>query len=63
MRAIFDTNILIGYFDGNQKAKKEIELYEFRAISIITYLEFLFGINEPETLKIMKKYLQSFYLI
>lgn len=43
MKALFDTNILIDYLQGIEKAKIEIELYEKRFISIITRMEVLIG--------------------
>ncbi|MFP3560880.1 VapC toxin family PIN domain ribonuclease, partial [Paraburkholderia sp. SIMBA_049] len=43
VKALFDTNILIDYLGGVGGAKKELARYEYRAISIITWMEVLVG--------------------
>ena len=43
MKALFDTNILIDYLNGPAPAKKEFELYESQAISIVTWMEVMCG--------------------
>jgi len=63
MRALFDTNILIDYFNGEQRAKEEIEIYEFRAISVITYIELLVGLKNLEEIDLIKKFLHVFFII
>ena len=47
MKALFDTNILIDYLNGIPAAKRELDLYESHAISIITWMEVMIG-GEPE---------------
>ena len=39
VKALFDTNILIDYLNGVSQARAELQRYEARAISIITWLE------------------------
>ncbi len=63
MRAIFDTNILIDYLNGHQKAKEEIGQYTFRAISIITYIEISVGLNDFEEIESIKAFLHRFEII
>ena len=63
MRAVFDTNILIDYFNGHPKAKEEIELYVFRAISIITYIEISIGLHDFEEIESIKAFLHTFDII
>ncbi len=63
MRAFFDTNILIDYFNGEQRAKDEMELYDFWAISILTYIEILVGLQNLEEIEAIKKFLYRFSLI
>ena len=63
MKALFDTNILIDYFNGEQKAKKEIELYDIHAISIITYIEIIVGLQNVEESKVIKNFLHHFSTI
>lgn len=63
MRAVFDTNILIDYFNGHPKAKEEIKLYSFRAISIITYIEISVGLSDFEEIESIKAFLHTFDII
>jgi predicted nucleic acid-binding protein len=63
MRALFDTNILIDYLNGDQRAKKEMELYDFQAISLITYIEILVGLQVVEEIEAIKKFLHRFSII
>lgn len=63
MRAIFDTNILIDYLNGDNQAKKEMDLYEFCAISIITYIEIIVGLQNTEEIETIKKFLHGFSII
>jgi len=46
MRALFDSNILIDFLNGVEAAKRELALYESRAISVITWMEVLAGAPE-----------------
>ena len=46
MKAVFDTNILIDYLNGIEFAKKELEKYQVKVISIITWIELLVGTEE-----------------
>ncbi len=48
MKALFDTNILIDYLNGNRAAKKEFSLYSDKAISIITWMEVQIGTDAPD---------------
>ena len=43
MKALFDTNILIDYLNGVPAAGKELELYEARSASIVTWMEVMCG--------------------
>lgn len=63
MRALFDTNIIIDYLNGDERAKTEISLYKECWISIITYIEVLVGVSESNQYDIIKKYLLSFNII
>ena len=48
MKAVFDTNILIDFLNGVEAAAKEIALYDDRAISVITQMEILVGVDGAE---------------
>jgi len=63
MKALFDTNIIIDYLNGEEKAKKEIELYDFCAISILTYLEIVNGLQGLNEIETIKKFLYRFSII
>src|SRR3990167_5567835 len=60
MKALFDTNILIDYLNGEMQAKHEIERYEFVAISIVTYIEVLVGIRDSTLVDPVKQFLGRF---
>lgn len=63
MNALFDTNILIDYLNGNIKAKKEIERFDTALISIITKIEVLVGASSVEESKMLSKFIKTFKLI
>jgi predicted nucleic acid-binding protein len=62
VRALFDTNILIDYLNGISQAKVEIERYEQRYISIITFMEVLVG-AEPELEVPIRSWLSGFEVV
>jgi predicted nucleic acid-binding protein len=62
MHAIIDTNILIDYLSGLEKAKEELARYKNPAISIITWMEILIGAaNKTEEVS-LKNFLRDFHL-
>ncbi|SMN10635.1 corresponds to STY3844 from Accession AL513382: Salmonella typhi CT18 [uncultured Candidatus Thioglobus sp.] len=61
MIAVFDTNILIDYLNGENRAKEEIAKYSQIAISIITYMEVMVGTQDTHK-KEIKKFLGGFQL-
>ncbi len=63
MKAVFDTNILIDYLNGIEKARKELARYDERAISIITMIETLAGAKAPEEETLIRRFLSSFELV
>lgn len=63
MKALFDTNIIIDYLGGEEKSLNEIEIYQERYISIITYMEVLVGINNSEEFYNVKEYLLSLNIV
>lgn len=56
---LFDTNILIDHFAGVRAATDELERYEDRAISTVTWLEVLSGAL-PHELQAMRDYMTLF---
>lgn len=62
VRALFDTNVLIDYLCGIGAAKAEIARYEYRAISMISWMEVLVGASAGEEGAI-RAWLDSFEVI
>ncbi len=62
MKALFDTNILIDYLNGIAAAKKELDLYESRAISIVTWMEVMSG-GDTELEDTTRAFLNRFTVI
>jgi predicted nucleic acid-binding protein len=62
MKALFDTNILIDYLNGIPAAKKELDLYETRAVSIVTWMEVMCG-GEQELADTTRAFLNRFTVI
>jgi predicted nucleic acid-binding protein len=59
VKALFDTNILIDYLNGIAQAAGELERYDDRCISIITWMEVLIG-AKPELAAATRDFLDSF---
>ena len=62
MKALFDSNILIDYLNGMAAAKKEFQIYESRAISVVTWMEVMLG-GELEDDNVTRGFLASFEII
>lgn len=60
--AVFDTNILIDYLNGEVKAKNTIEQYDQIAISVITYIEVMAGVKDVHK-KNVEDFLKSFQIL
>jgi predicted nucleic acid-binding protein len=60
--AVFDTNILIDYLNGEVKAKNIIEQYDQIAISVITYVEVMAGVKDVHK-KDVECFLKSFQIL
>lgn len=43
VKALFDTNILIDYLNGIAQAREELNRYDGKAISIVTWMEVMVG--------------------
>ena len=62
VKALFDTNILIDFLNGNPAARDEFARYEDRAISVITWMEVLVG-AAPSVAPRTRAWLDTFRLI
>jgi predicted nucleic acid-binding protein len=52
VRVLFDTNILIDYLNGVLPAKIELDLYQDKAISMITWMEVQVGVSPGDQNKV-----------
>ena len=60
--ALFDTNILIDHLNAVPEARKEIERFESRAVSIITWMEVMVGAND-DLVEPTRRFLEGFEVI
>ena len=60
--ALFDTNILIDHLNAVPQARKEIERFESRAVSIITWMEVMVGAN-ADLVESTRRFLEGFEVI
>ena len=60
MKAIIDSDVLIDYLQGLDKAKREIERYDQPEISIISWMEVMSGADTPEEDKACRQFLARF---
>jgi predicted nucleic acid-binding protein len=60
MKAIIDSDVLIDYLQGLDKAKREIERYEQPEISIISWMEIMSGADTAEEEKTCRQFLARF---
>ena len=59
VKALFDTNIFIDYLSGISAAKKELERFPDKAISLITWMEVMVGANQ-QTESVLRGFLNDF---
>ena len=60
MRAVIDSDVLIDYLQGLEKARLEIDRYARREISIISWMEIMAGAESPEEEKECRAFLSTF---
>lgn len=60
MKAVFDTNILIDFLNGIPDAREEIDRFDQRIISVITFIETLVGAKNDEEEAAIRSFLSSF---
>jgi predicted nucleic acid-binding protein len=60
MRAIIDSDVLIDYLQGLDKAKRELDRYSKREMSIISWMEVLTGADTAEEEKDSREFLSTF---
>ena len=62
LNALFDNNILVDYLNGISAAKAEVDLYDDKAISIITWMEVQIGTDEADQMAV-DRFLSKFTLL
>jgi predicted nucleic acid-binding protein len=60
MRVIIDSDVLIDYLQGLDQARRELDRYAQREISIISWIEVMTGADTPEEEKGCRKFLATF---
>ena len=60
MNAVFDTNILIDYLNGSQKARRELDSFETVHISLVSWMEVLVGAEEGDEESEIREFLRRF---
>jgi len=62
VKALFDTNILIDFLNGVPDARDELDRYESKAISIVSWMEVLVG--APPSLEVAtRQFLERFDIV
>ncbi len=62
VKALFDTNILIDFLNGIGEARSELDRYQDKAISIITWMEVQVGTQAADQLAV-DKFLSRFCML
>jgi predicted nucleic acid-binding protein len=60
MNAVFDTNILIDYLNGSQKARRELDSFETVHISLVSWMEVIIGAEEGDEESEIREFLRRF---
>jgi len=63
MNALFDTNILIDYLNGVEASRKELDRYDARFVSIVTWMEVLAGAHDEGEAGVIEMFLRDFQLV
>jgi predicted nucleic acid-binding protein len=56
---LIDTDVLVWYMRGNEKARQIIENLESIAVSVITYMELVQGMRNKKELNQLRKFLRT----
>ncbi len=62
VKALFDTNILIDYLNAVPQARTELDRFDDKAVSIITWMEVMIG-APTETESLTRSFLNGFNVI
>ena len=56
---LFDTDVLIWYLRGNEKAAVAMEEAESRQLSVVSYMELLQGARDKNEVKVIRNFLKD----
>ncbi len=56
---LFDTDVLIWYLRGNEKAARVMETAESRHISVVSYMELLQGARDKKEIRLIRDFLKD----
>lgn len=56
---LFDTDVLIWYLRGNEKAATALERAESRYISVVSYMELLQGARDKREIKLIRAFIKD----
>jgi predicted nucleic acid-binding protein len=60
VKAVVDTNILVDYLNGLEKARRELDSFEELYISLVTWMEILVGAKAEEEESEIREFLRRF---
>ncbi|ACL73162.1 PilT protein domain protein [Thioalkalivibrio sulfidiphilus HL-EbGr7] len=63
MKAVFDTNILVDYLNGLPQAAEELNRYNQRLISQITWMEVMAGCRDDQEEQLVRGFLATFDVV
>lgn len=56
---LFDTDVLIWYLRGNEKAARAMEEAQSRQLSVVSYMELLQGARDKNEVKIIRNFMKD----
>jgi len=63
MKVLFDTNILVDYLSGVEASRQELERYDERLVSIITWMELIVGASDQAEAEVLEMFLRDFRVV
>jgi hypothetical protein len=63
MNALFDTNILIDYLNGQEPAQRELGRCPRRLISVVTWMELLVGGHNDAETDVLEMFMRDFEVV
>lgn len=63
MKAVFDTNVLIDFLNGEERAAQEFARYKVSCISVTTHIEVWVGVKHEAEEKLIRSFLSTFEIV